>query len=219
MSCQDGIETTWSGEVYKTPNQNNTTYDFGNSRGAAPFLWKMPSTNTPFFPLHVSKNCLFSKNISKWSLEMKLDSPMLTSTSPLLLFRPIIMCVFLIINSKSRPSKRAIGSILVVNGSSDNYLYICNLLWANSVHFRQSYPFYKRDIASLYTANTSKWLPDQKAKQSLPWAERDVYISKHPTMHHSVVFSAQIGTIRQNTMDGVVFKNRTLRPINKILFL
>ena len=86
---------------------NWTTYDLGNCSGGAPFRWNMPSMKTPFFPLHFMKKFGWSKFISRWTLEMKLECPMLTSTSPLLLFLPIVMRVLCISNLKSRPSKRA----------------------------------------------------------------------------------------------------------------
>lgn len=87
---------------------NWTTYDLGNCNGGAPLRWKMPSIKTPFFPLHFMKKFGWSNVISKWTREMKLECPIFTSTSPLLLFRPIVMRVLCISNLKSRPSKRAI---------------------------------------------------------------------------------------------------------------
>ena len=64
---------------------------------------------TPFFPLHFIKKLGCSLNISRCTRDMKLEWPMLTSTSPLLLFRPMVMRCFLIVNSKSLPSSLAIA--------------------------------------------------------------------------------------------------------------
>ena len=69
----------------------------------------MPSMNTPFFPLHFIKKLGCSLKISRCTRDIKLEWPMLTSTSPLLLFRPMVMRGFLIVNSKSLPSSRAIA--------------------------------------------------------------------------------------------------------------
>lgn len=94
----------------KPPKQ---TYVRGSCNGGAPFLWKIPSMNTPFLPLHFIKKLGCSEKISRCTLEIKLEWPMLTSTSPLLLFLPTVMRGFLMVNSKSLPSKRAMASPLV----------------------------------------------------------------------------------------------------------
>ena len=85
------------------------TYDLGSCNGGAPFPWKMPSMKTPFFPLHFMKKFGWSNVISRWTREMKLECPIFISTSPLLLFRPIVMRVLCISNLKSLPSRRAIA--------------------------------------------------------------------------------------------------------------
>ena len=48
-----------------------------------------------------------TQNISRWLRETKLERPMSMSTSPLLLLRPIVARFLRIVNSKSRPSRRA----------------------------------------------------------------------------------------------------------------
>lgn len=92
-------------------NQNmlKATHVLGSWSGGAPFRWKIPSMNTPFFPVHFIKKFPCSKNISKCTREMKLERPIFTSTSPLLLFRPILIFCWRIVYSRSLPSKRAIA--------------------------------------------------------------------------------------------------------------
>lgn len=90
-------------------NVMNTTYDLGSCSEGPPFLWNTPSTNTPFLPLQVMKKAGWSKNTSRCFLEMKLEWPILTSTSPLLLLRPMVICFWRTRYSKSRPSRRAIA--------------------------------------------------------------------------------------------------------------
>lgn len=84
-------------------------YVLGNCMAGAPFLWKIPSTNTPFLPLHVMKKCGGSKRISTCFLEMKLECPIFTSTEPLELFRPTIIFFCRTRYSNSRPSNLAIA--------------------------------------------------------------------------------------------------------------
>jgi hypothetical protein len=86
-----------------------STHDFGNWSAGAPFLWNTPSTNTPFFPLHVMKKFGCSKKISMCRLDIKLESPILTSTSPLELFRPMVIRFCRTMYSNSRPCSLAIA--------------------------------------------------------------------------------------------------------------
>lgn len=88
------------------------TYVLGNCIGAAPLLWNTPSTKTPFFPLHTMKKHGLSKYISKCLLEIKLECPIFTSTSPRLLFRPMLILCCRIMYSNSRPSNLAIAAAL-----------------------------------------------------------------------------------------------------------
>lgn len=76
----------------------------------APFLWKTPSTKTPFFPLHMRKKFGWSKKTSKCLREIKLECPILTSTSPRELFLPMVIRFCRTMYSNSRPSRRAIAS-------------------------------------------------------------------------------------------------------------
>lgn len=94
-------------------NMRRATHVFGSWSGGAPFRWKIPSINTPFFPVHFIKKFPCSKNISRCTREIKLERPIFTSTSPLLLFRPIVIFCCLIVYSMSLPSNRAIASPLL----------------------------------------------------------------------------------------------------------
>lgn len=86
------------------------THVLGSCKGGAPFLWNTPSINMPFFPPHLRKKFGSSYIISKCTLEMKLEWPMFTSTSPLLLFRPTEIRDWRIKYSKSLPSNLAIAT-------------------------------------------------------------------------------------------------------------
>lgn len=96
--------------MYRNYAKSLYTYDIGSFNGGAPRLWKTPSTNTPFFPLHLRKKLGDSNLSSRCFLEMKLECPMFTSTLPSELFLPIIIRLCRTRYSNSRPSSFAIGA-------------------------------------------------------------------------------------------------------------
>ena len=102
--------------------------------GSAPFLWKTPSTNMPFFPEHVRKNRLPVSVVQwtwRWLRLTKLERSMLMSTWPLLLLRPTSQPTLgqtPSTYSKSLPSRRARGSPF---GSSNSDQHCgCQTRWA-----------------------------------------------------------------------------------------
>ena len=82
-------------------------HELGSCRRLFSLRWKMSSTNTPFLPRQRIKKQFLSRLISKCFRLMKREFPMLTSTSPSLLFRPIKILRLVIRNSELRPSSLA----------------------------------------------------------------------------------------------------------------
>ncbi len=83
------------------------TYFVGSCKRPFSRRKKVPSTKTPFLPLHKMKKAFLSSTISKCLRLTNLEEPMLTSTSPSLLFRPIRIRLLFMKNSKFLPSSLA----------------------------------------------------------------------------------------------------------------
>ena len=97
---------------------------------------------------------------------MKLEWPIFTSTSPLLLFRPMLIRLFRIIYSKSLPSNRAIAW---ETDSAFHDAAIAGLLRDKRTRASISE---ESDVAMLFSDTLiSKWLPT-KAKQHVPRSKR-----------------------------------------------
>lgn len=96
---------------------------------------------------------------------MKLEWPIFTSTSPLLLFRPMEMRCFLIIYSKSLPSNLAIISPWGSGLHARRAGLAGADFRANNAHASLSEGFCNVDI--LKKQNRPKWLPSQ-SKTRLP---------------------------------------------------
>ena len=131
--------------------RSKETHCFGSIRGAAPFRWKTPSTNTPFLPLHIIKKFNASKYISMCLLDIKLLWPILTSTSPLLEFLPITTRFVRTMYSNSFPSSLAMGFPFL---SGDQFKWwrgeVGVLFWrANNAQACWSGPFSGADIVGL----------------------------------------------------------------------
>ena len=162
-------------------NQNmlRATHVLGSWSGGAPFRWKIPSMNTPFFPVHFIKKFPCSKNISKCTREMKLERPIFTSTSPLLLFRPILIFCWRIVYSRSLPSKRAIAVPLLsrLHATLDGLAGAD--LRANNAKASLSEGWCIPDIARVYHTKMAAREKENKLA--------GVYIELQPRMHRASV--------------------------------